>query len=333
MAAFQSRNQSQNNQAQMLLLMSQVKNLESRISQLSQLDNSVDGSQNLINQLQLKLLQNNIANTKPAWSKPQSSVPDRRKAGNIKNKVPVKPMSNGLDLSGILSAGLQALTGPTDERGRCVWVTKLPEEFRDADFLCNVFGCYGNVQRIKFSDKKPDGALIELGDVRCATKAARCLNNFNLGEEKIVVRAVRVGRIKGTFDGVKSKDYSKARIGRYPKEGRFTAICMKRASRPTAIVLVSKIPKGKLPELKKYITKSGFAVKGVEETKVHEDRKGKKPGQDYCTPVMIELASPEEALKAIGKLHNTMPSNIGEMNGNRGLVFSMTNRTDLQIKA
>merc|ERR1719211_314030 len=294
----------------------------------------MDSSQNLVNQLQLKLLQNNIAKTMPAWSKPQNSVPDTRKTGgNYGNEVQANSMLNGIDLSGILASGLQALSGPTDERGRCVWVTDIPEEFRDADFLCNVFGNYGNVQRIKFSEKKPDGALIELDDVRHASKAVRFLNGLNLGEEKIVVKPTKIGRIKGTFDGEKSKDFSKARIGRYKKDTRFTAICMKRASKPTAIILVSKIPAGKLPQLKKYITKSGFTIKGVEETKVIEGREGKKLGPEYCQPVMIELASPEEAVQAIGKLHNTMPSTIGEMNGNRGLVFSMTSRTELEIKA
>ena len=98
-------------------------------------------------------------------------------------------MNSSIDLSGILSAGLKALNGNVlnanvNERGRSVWVTGIPEEFRDADFLCNVFGNYGNVQRIKFSEKKPDGALIELDDVRHASKAVRCLNGLNLGDEK-----------------------------------------------------------------------------------------------------------------------------------------------------
>merc|ERR1712110_1080221 len=102
MAAYQSRNQAQNNQAQMLLLMNQVKNLEGRISQISQSDNSMDSSQNLVNQLQLKLLQNNLAKRMPALSAPQRNMSDGRKTGgNYRNQVQANSMSNGIDLSGI----------------------------------------------------------------------------------------------------------------------------------------------------------------------------------------------------------------------------------------
>merc|ERR1712168_85708 len=47
----------------------------------------------------------------------------------------------------------------------------------DADKLTNIFGNFGNVQRVKFTDKKPDGALIELDDPRGAVKAVVNMNN------------------------------------------------------------------------------------------------------------------------------------------------------------
>ena len=97
-------------------------------------------------------------------------------------------------------------------------VTGIPEEFRDADFLCNVFGNYGNVQRIKFTEKKADGALIELDDVRHASKAVRCLNGLTHGEEKISVKPTKIDRTEGNFDGEISKDFSKDRIARYRKD-------------------------------------------------------------------------------------------------------------------
>ena len=245
-------------------------------------------------------------------------------------------LGNDSMLSGILSAGLQVLDGTgsngnVNQRGRSVWVTGIPEEFRDADFLCNIFGNYGNVQRIKFSQKKPDGALIEMDDVRHASKAAKFLHNLNLGEEKISVKPTKIDRAKGEFKDEKSKDYSKARIGRYKPNTRFTAICMKRASKPTSVISVSKLPKGKLTELKKYITKSGCTIKEVQEMKVREG--GDKPNSNFGTPVMIKLGFPEDAVNAVGKLHNTMPSSIGEKQGGRGLAFSFTSKTDLEAKA
>merc|ERR1719158_1617378 len=43
---------------------------------------------------------------------------------------------------------LAALTGNSagqEERGRCIWVTGLPESYQDATKLINVFGNFGNV--------------------------------------------------------------------------------------------------------------------------------------------------------------------------------------------
>merc|ERR1719163_2705303 len=69
---------------------------------------------------------------------------------------------------------LAALTGSStgqEERGRCIWVTGLPESYQDANKLINVFGNFGNVRKVVFTDKKPDGALIELDDARGSVKA------------------------------------------------------------------------------------------------------------------------------------------------------------------
>ena len=58
-----------------------------------------------------------------------------------------------------------------------------------------------------------------------------------------------------------------------------------------------------------------------------------KPDSEYHPSIIIELESPEEAVNAVGKLHNTMPANIGEKKGSRGLSFSFSNKTDLKEKA
>ena len=109
-----------------------------------------------------------------------------------------------------------------------------------------------------------------MDDVRHASKAVRCLNGLNLGEEKISVKPTKIDRAKGKFDDEISKDFSKDRIGRYKKDSKFTAICIKRASKPTSVILVSKLPKGKLAQLKKYIKTSGYTVKDTQEMKMRE---------------------------------------------------------------
>ena len=91
---------------------------------------------------------------------------------------------------------------------------------------------------------------------------------------------------------------------------------MERANQPTSIILVSKLPKGKLAQLKKYIKTSGFTIKDTQEVKMREGEE--KQSSVYDPSIMIELESPEEAVNAVGKLHNTMPANIGEKKGSRG---------------
>merc|ERR1711881_35500 len=65
-----------------------------------------------------------------------------------------------------------ALTGKQGrEAGHCVWVTGLPEQYQDSQKLLNIFGNFGNVRRIVYSDKKPDGVLIQMDNARSAIKA------------------------------------------------------------------------------------------------------------------------------------------------------------------
>merc|ERR1711997_417597 len=73
-----------------------------------------------------------------------------------------------------------ALTGNAtgqEERGRSIWVTGLPESFQDATKLMNVFGNFGNVRKVVFTEKKPDGALIELDDSRGSVKAVAIMRS------------------------------------------------------------------------------------------------------------------------------------------------------------
>merc|ERR1712038_1065734 len=85
-----------------------------------------------------------------------------------KNKV---KKENGNPNMANLLAALTGASTPIDDkppRGKCIWVTGLPESYQDSDKLANVFG---NVRKIVYSEKKPDGALIELDDSRGSIKA------------------------------------------------------------------------------------------------------------------------------------------------------------------
>jgi RNA recognition motif-containing protein len=234
-----------------------------------------------------------------------------------------------MDLNGMLAA--QLLGMKAEKPSTLVWVTGISKECADPDFLCNIFGNYGNVRRIKFSKKKPDGALIEMQDPRDVTKTCRFLNDIKLGGERISVKRTRLTKVFVSQDDENSKDFSKVikEHWRYNKGSKFTKIIMKRASHPTPLILVSNVPEGKVSELKDYIIESGYTVKGIEEGKPRKEE-DKKPTSNK-TFVIVELASTEEAVSAVGKLHNTMPSNIGEkadQKFNRGLVFTFATKRE-----
>merc|ERR1712241_1589058 len=77
---------------------------------------------------------------------------------------------------------MASLTGKQGkEESPCIWVAGLPEEYQDAQKLLNIFGNFGNVRRIVFSEKKPDGALIQMDNASSAMKARFVTRNQTIG--------------------------------------------------------------------------------------------------------------------------------------------------------
>merc|ERR1712112_652292 len=218
--------------------------------------------------------------------------------------------------AGLLSA---MAGGNTNERTRCIWITGLPEDYQDADKLTNIFGNFGNVLRIKFTDKKPDGALIELDDPRGAIKAVVNMNN-----QKIEGSAIKVSFTKFETAGFIKEDDSKSKLVFKAKENwrfnsknkdtKFRKICMSRLRKLSNKVIVSNLPEGKMDQLKKYIVESGFTVKSIEGSK-RPDEEG-KPSTGY-TMAIVELADVEESIAVVATLHNTWPIKLGAKKVNR----------------
>merc|ERR1712150_157502 len=221
---------------------------------------------------------------------------------------------------------IASLTGNQGrEAGRCVWVAGLPEEFQDSQKLLNIFGCFGNVRRIVFTDKKPDGALIEMDDARSAMKARFVTRNQTIGGNQFKVIQLDPSKFKGAFIGKgdnKSMDVTKAKENwRYAKDSKFRKICMARLRQLSPKIIVSNIPEGKEDVVKRHIIDNGYTVKDMQGS-----NKADAPKTGFTMQV-IELASTEEAIAAVANLHNSWPKKIGIKNKDkfereRGLVFS-----------
>merc|ERR1712060_148512 len=122
--------------------------------------------------------------------------------------------------------GLAALTGSDSgkqERGRCIWITGLPESFQDADKLSNLFGNFGNVRKVVFTEKKLDG-------------------------EDIKISFTSIDQAGMKKDSTKSKDFREAKeTWRFTsnKDSKFRRICMKRLRNLSSSIVVSNLPEGK----------------------------------------------------------------------------------------
>merc|ERR1711863_126483 len=214
------------------------------------------------------------------------------------------------------------------ERGRCIWVTGLPQSYQDSTKLINIFGNFGNVRKVVFSVKKPDGALIELDDVRGSVKAVANMRSQKLDGQPIKVSFTKIDQA-GMKKDDKSKDFREAKQNwRFSgnKEGKFRRICLSRLRNLSSSILVSNLPEGKADQLKKFIIESGYTVKSMEGSQRPLDES--KPKSGY-TMVVIELASVDEAIDAVASLHNSWPKKFGAMKkdrfeNSRGLNFSLT---------
>jgi len=304
-----------NNQAQMLLLLNQVTNLENQLkmSNMAQSQPMGMNSSNILSMMNLlKGGQGSKATTLNA-----------KTPKNLRGKVAAKPT---IDLTNILTA----LAGGEvkAERGRCVWVTGLPESYQDADKLVNIFGNFGNIRRVVFSEKKPDGALIELDDSRGSIKAVVNMNGQKLDGQAIKVSFTKIDQA-GMKMGENSKDVRLTKeTWRFTnnKEAKFRKICMSRLRKLSSSVIVSNIPEGKSDLVKKHIIESGYTVKSIQGSQRPDDKEKPKPSTGY-TVAVVELASVEEAVAAVANLHNTWPKKLGAMKesmigGTRGLTFS-----------
>merc|ERR1712018_876573 len=291
-------------------LLNQVKNLESQL-QMSQNQAMATSPMNMNLMNMLTQMQ----------SKPFKS--ENPKVG----KGMGRSVSTGNSSVANLLAALSGNVTGQEERGRCIWVTGLPESFQDADKLSNLFGNFGNVRKVVFTEKKPDGALIELDDARGCVKAVANMRGRKLDGQEIKISFTKIDQA-GMKDDSKSKDFRKAKeTWRYTsnKDSKFRKICCSRLRNLSNSVLVSNLPEGKADQLKKLIIESGYTVKSMTGSQKPVDES--KPKPDYTTAV-VELASVDEAIDAVANLHNSWPKKFGAMRKDRfdrerGLIFTL----------
>ena len=258
---------------------------------------------------------------------------------------PEHPPSLGSDMNGLLgpvpfiemsdntSYGPPRMNqggGPSQHgvNGPCLLVSSLPEDMATPDCLCNLFGFYGDVQRVKILRNKRDCAVVQMAKPHQATLCRNFLDQCKIDGKRICVSYSRMGSIKlpadnGHDDDAKTKDYSSVRGVHRFRNPNLANKLLKNLCAPTPMLHIANLPEhfahtaGKLDELKSYFVDSGYTVKDTQEC-----------GKDGSM-ALIQLTSAEEAISALAKLHNKMPGNIGTKKGELGLCISFSNRRDI----
>lgn len=203
---------------------------------------------------------------------------------------------------------LPNMYGSQEGTGCCLFVSRLPEDISTPDGICNLLGVYGDVYKVQMI--KNNSALVEMATPQQASNAKSYLNQTKIGENKMIVNYSNKPGIRKMSENKETfKDYTRAGIHRFQglKPGHKM---LKSFHRPAAELFVSRFESGKSENVKKYFEQSGYTVKEVKEI-------GQKGDM-----AIVTLGSVEEGVKALAKLHNTMPEELGEKKGRRGLTLN-----------
>jgi len=312
------------------------------LSALMGLANSSGDQANAVQLLlnQVKVLQEQVTQLTAKQSNSEVPVPP---ASNLGFQGMNSMSSAGMDLKTLMAARMQGLdvpaygAGPSNnfagdqgmELSPSVWISGVPEDFRNTKAIANILGNFGNVMKVKFSRKKPDGVLVQMQDPSQADRCCKCLNGAQLPGGRIRVSSSKIQdvTIAPHEDPDSGRDFSRGFDHRFKDiNSKFAQTCLSRLSKPTKILMVNNIPEDKMDETKAYIIESGFDVEEFKEgsSKKSSDKEGGRKPNPYA---WVEFKSVEESISAVARLHNTLPSIIGD--GKRRLVFTFTSKTSI----
>jgi len=302
------------------LLLNQVKSLQDQVTQLTAKQPGSEVSVPPVSNIGMAQLANSGIDVS------NISMTQMNNSGmDLKTMMAARMQGLNVPAYGAGSSGLQQAQG--QDNSPSVWISGVPEDFRNTKAIANILGNFGNVMKVKFSRKKPDGVLVQMQDSSQADRCRKCLDRVQFPGGKIKVGPSKIQDviITPSEDPELGKDFSRGFDHRYKNiDSKFAQTCLARMSRPTNILMINSIPEGKMDEVKAYIIESGFDVEEFKEGSSRAPKEGDRKPNPYA---WVAFKSAEDAICAVARLHNTLPSNIGE--GRRRLVFTFTSKTDI----
>lgn len=208
------------------------------------------------------------------------------------------PTFTGMPLAGVAPSnsalGVAGLRMGGQLHSCVVHVYNLNEEMVTPDSLFTLFGVYGDVQRVKILYNKKDSALVQMSEPHQAHLAISHLDKVTLWGKTLRVNSSKHATVQlpkeGQPDAGLTKDYCNSPLHRFKKPGSKN---YQNIYPPSTTLHLSNIP----PSVDEDQIKQAFEDNGasVKEFKFFpKDRK----------MALIQLASQEEAMIALIKMHN-----------------------------
>ena len=153
--------------------------------------------------------------------------------------------------------------------GLCFLASSLPDSLAEPNALCNLFGYYGDVHRVKILHNKKDCALVQMAKPHQAATVRKYMDQLRLQGNKICISFSRMQSIKmpsdiGINDDSGTKDFTNVK-GRF-RNPAMAAKLSKNLCAPTNLLHVANLPdQFTIEDLKKYLTEEGYTVTHIQD--------------------------------------------------------------------
>jgi len=227
---------------------------------------------------------------------------------------------SGGPFSGSGPRGGPSLPPVGHDNGVCILVSQIPDEMANPDSISNLFGHYGDVMKVKVLHNKKDCALIQMAKPHQAALCRQFLDQVKIDNNTLCVSFSRIQGIRMPTEidienDKNTKDFTNIRGVHRFRNHMIAAKLSKNLMHPTAMLHVANMPEDyKATDLQKYLVEEGLTVKDCQDC-----------GKEGSGMALVQMASEQEAIKALSKFHNITPPGIKTKN-NAGLCFSFSGR-------
>jgi len=227
---------------------------------------------------------------------------------------------SGGPFSGSGPRGGPSLPPVGHDNGVCILVSQIPDEMANPDSISNLFGHYGDVMKVKVLHNKKDCALIQMSKPHQAALCRQFLDQQKIDNNTLCVSFSRIQGIRMPTEidienDKNTKDFTNIKGVHRFRNHNVAAKLSKNLCHPTAMLHVANMPdEFKAIDLQKYLIEEGLTVKDCQDC-----------GKEGSGMALVQMATEQEAIKALAKFHNVTPEGIKTKN-DAGLCFSFSGR-------